>query len=131
MTEKEGFAIDYIKCKLRANDKLLIEVSPTVLETILDIIDNQEKEIKKLKNPIICGRTINEVVNILNAFDIEREYDIQVTMENVYAIMDKLQEEINKNMKITMKECVDGACRLSLEYPQFNFKKEDNKDTNE
>jgi len=128
MNQKEGYAIDYIKCMLRINDKPLIEVTPMVLETILEIINSQAKEIEKLKNPIICGRTINEVINIINAFDIEREYDIKVTMENIYAIMDKLQEEINKNMKIALEDNAKGMCNLVLEYPQFNFKKEEKND---
>lgn len=131
MNEKEDYAIDYIKCMLKVNNKPLIEVTPMVLETILEIIDNQAKEIEKLKNPIICGRTIDQVINILNAYDIEKECGIEVTMENIYAIMDKVQEEINKNIKITLEDNVKGMCNLVLEYPQFNFKKEDNKDTNE
>ena len=47
----------------------------------------------------ICGRTIEEIIDILNALDIERIYDIKMTMSNLkryIEIYQKEQKEISR-----------------------------------
>lgn len=125
MNEKEGFAIDYIKSSLRINDKPLIEVSPSVLETVLDIIDNLEKEIEELRSPTICGRTIEEITNILNGLDLEKETELKVTMDNMKHFMAIYQKEIEdslRNATTNLVRDISGTgARIEFQIPHYDF----------
>lgn len=51
----------------------------------------------------ICGRTIEEIIVILNCLDIEKEYQMKMTLENLKSFEEFLVQEreeiINKMLK--------------------------------
>lgn len=58
----------------------------------------ENKEIKFIpydmyNETIICGRSIEEIITILTALDLEKETGIKVTMENLSRIIKLYQEE--------------------------------------
>lgn len=53
-----------------------------------------QAEVERAKPIKICGRTIDEIIVILNALDIERATDIEVTMSNLGSLYKKLREEV-------------------------------------
>lgn len=69
---------------------------------------NEDDEIvfEKVKEEdiTICGKTINEIVTILNGLDIERITGIKMTMENISDLFDKYREEQEKITKKIFEE---------------------------
>jgi hypothetical protein len=65
------------------------------------IEDECDTEDKGSSNPVtICGRSIDEVISILNGLDIEKETEIDMTMQNLNLLHKKLVDEINKTNQI-------------------------------
>lgn len=61
----------------------------------------------------ICGKRIEEVITILNGLDIEKRYQIEMTMENLIKYKEIIDAEINKQLE------------ESLNRQWRNFKEED------
>ncbi len=61
----------------------------------------------------ICGKRIEEVITILDGLDIEKRYQIEMTMENLIKYKEILDAEINKKLE------------ESLNRQWQNFQKED------
>lgn len=57
------------------------------------------QDLKKVKEPTICGHTVEEIITILNGLELERKLDIKMTMGNLSILAEKLQEDFNKNLK--------------------------------
>lgn len=67
----------------------------------------EEEDIK------ICGKRLEEVIRILNGLDIEKRYQIEMTMENLIKYKEIIDAEINKQLE------------ESLNRQWRNFKEED------
>lgn len=68
------------------------------------------KEIdKEFNNITICGKTIEEVITILNGLDIERILDIKMTMENLSYLFKKVIDEQNKRQQLAIKKMIFGS----------------------
>ena len=61
----------------------------------------------------ICGKRLEEVIKILNGLDIEKRYQIEMTMENLIRYKEIIDAEINKQLE------------ESLNRQWRNFKEED------
>ena len=57
----------------------------------------------------ICGKTLDEVVTILNGLDIERMLDIKMTMENLSYLFKKIMNEQNKMQQMAIKKMMFGS----------------------
>ena len=102
-----------------------------MLKLTIELINKQHEEIEYLKNPIICGRTIDEIVRILNGLDIEKQYKIDVTMENLYTLMDLYQNEMHKHMQLSFESITKdilnpdvSGYEFTLTLPKFKFKED-------
>lgn len=78
------------------------------IDKLYNLYFEQQKELEKLRNPVICGRTIEEVITILNALDIERETEIKMTMKNLRILFEKAKEEETRLMEEQIKNMFDG-----------------------
>jgi len=47
----------------------------------------------------ICGKSIKEIVTILNGLELERQLDIKMTMENLSYLFKKVMEEQDKKLQ--------------------------------
>ena len=95
-----------------------MEYNNVFLETkkAIDELDLSDETKYKLKNILckeineefsnitICGKTIDEIINILNGLDIERMLDIKMTMENLSYLFKKVIDEQNKMQQMAIKE---------------------------
>ena len=61
------------------------------------------QDLKQLKPTTICGYTIEEIITILNALELERILDIKITMDNLGILANKLQEDFNNTLKINFE----------------------------
>lgn len=75
-------------------------------DEIVEYAYNLEQEVEKLKITTINGYTIEEVITILNALDLERILDIKMTMENLSILSDKLNEDFNNTLDKSMKNVI-------------------------
>lgn len=56
----------------------------------------------------ICGKKYEEIVDILNSLDLERQYDMKLTMENLQKWQELLQKEFSDRLyKINIKEILE------------------------
>ena len=51
----------------------------------------------------ICGKRLEEVIKILNGLDIEKRYQIEMTMENLIRYKEIIDDEINKQLEESLK----------------------------
>ena len=66
-----------------------------------------EQEIAEANQNIkICGKTVDEIVPILSALEIERATDIQVTMSNLHTLFERLKEEQQAFMREVMDDII-------------------------
>jgi hypothetical protein len=69
------------------------------------------QDLKKVKEPTICGYSAEEVITILNGLELERILDIKMTMKNLQILSEKLQEDfknaLDKSMKNMMNDLGD------------------------
>ena len=49
-------------------------------------------------NITICGKGLSEIIDILNCLDLERQYDMKMTMENLQKWGKLLQEEFENSL---------------------------------
>jgi hypothetical protein len=64
------------------------------------------EDLQKLKPVTIKGHSIEEVITILKALDLERILDIKMTMSNLTILANKLQEDFNNSIKETIERQV-------------------------
>ena len=72
--------------------------------------ENDEVTFQRVKEEdiTICGRTIEEVITILSALDIERETEIKMTMKNLRILFEKAKEEETRLMEEQIKNMFNG-----------------------
>ena len=136
MIMSEYGIIEFLEEYIRALEKPIRfkysnEEKIEMLKQTIELINKQHDEIEDLKNPIICGRTIDEIVKILNGLDIEKQYKIDVTMENLYSLMDLYQNEMHKQMQVSFERITRDIlnpdvsdCKFTLTLPKFKFKED-------
>lgn len=99
------------------------------LKQVIKLIEEQHDEIEELKNPIICGRTIEEIINILNGLDLEKETELEVTMENLKSFMAIYQKEVEDSLHNATTELISGisgtGARIEFQIPHYDFLKKD------
>lgn len=132
MNEEEIEVIKNIKLELEmTRDMPRLVFSRNDIECILKLIEKQQEAIEYMGNPTICGRNIDEIVNILMALDIEKQYKIEVTMENLKSLMGIYQSEVEKSIRDAQIKIIDDitgkGCKIEYSLPHYNFD-EENKD---
>lgn len=71
----------------------------------IDQLQNKIRELEsRLEIQTICGYTVEDVIKILSAIDIEREYDIKFTMDNLQKFIKLYQKEQTKMLKDTLSK---------------------------
>ena len=132
MNEEEIEVIKNIKLELEmTGDMPRLVFNRNDIECILKLIEKQQEAIEYIQNPTICGRNIDEIVNILMALDIEKQYKIEVTMENLKSLMGIYQSEVEKSIQNAQIKIIDDltgkGCKIEYSLPHYNFD-EENKD---
>ena len=61
----------------------------------------------------IKGYTIQEIINILNALDVERIYDIKMTMSNLAVLYETLIKEQDKYREEAIKNMINDILKGS------------------
>ena len=64
---------------------------------------------EELNNIKICGKSLDEIITILNGLDIERMLDIKMTMENLSYLFKKVVDEQNKAQQMAIKNMMFGS----------------------
>lgn len=64
---------------------------------------------KEFNNIKICGKSLDEVIDILNGLEIERMTDIKMTMENLSYLFKKVVDEQNKRQQMAIKKMMFGS----------------------
>ena len=78
-----------------------IDVSEKTKERLYSTL---EKDIDKFFNDMtIKGKTVEEIINILDGLEIEKMLEIQMTMENLSYLFKKVIDEQNKMQQMTIK----------------------------
>lgn len=129
MNEEEKEVIKNIKLELEmTGDMPRLVFSRDDIEYMLKIIEKQQEAIEYLQNPTICGRSFDEIVNILTALDIEKQYKIEVTMENLKSMMGIYQSEVEKSIQNAQIKIIDDltgkGCKIEYTLPHYNFDEE-------
>ena len=79
-----------------------IDVSEKTKERLYSAL---EKDIDNFfNNMTIKGKTIEEIITILNGLEIEKMLEIQMTMENLSYLFKKVIDEQNKMQQMTIKK---------------------------
>ena len=69
-----------------------------------------EKDIDKFfNNMTIKGKTIEEIITILDGLEIEKILEIQMTMENLSYLFKKVIDDQNKMQQMTIKKIMFGG----------------------
>ena len=63
---------------------------------------------EELNNIKVCGKSLDEVITILNGLNIERMLDIKMTMENLSYLFKKVVAEQNKAQQMAIKNMMFG-----------------------
>lgn len=126
MNEDEIEVIKNIKLELEmTGDMPRLVFSRNDIECILKLIEKQQEAIEYIQNPTICGRSFDEIVNILTALDIEKQYKIEVTMENLKSMMGIYQSEVEKSIQNAQIKIIDDltgkGCKIEYTLPHYNF----------
>ena len=84
-----------------------IDVSEKTKERLYSAL---EKDIDNFfNNMTIKGKTIEEIINILDGLEIEKMLEIQMTMENLSYLFKKVIDEQNKMQQMTIKKMMFGG----------------------
>ena len=84
-----------------------IDVSEKTKERLYSAL---EKDIDNFfNNMTIKGKTIEEIINILDGLEIEKMLEIQMTMENLSYLFKKVIDEQNKMQQMTIKKIMFGG----------------------
>ena len=79
-----------------------IDVSEKTKERLYSAL---EKDIDNFfNNMTIKGKTIEEIITILNGLEIEKMLEIQMTMKNLSYLFKKVIDEQNKMQQMTIKK---------------------------
>ena len=129
MEEEEIEVIKNIKLELEmTGDMPRLVFSRNDIECMLKLIEKQQEAIEYIQNPTICGRSFDETVNILTALDIEKQYKIEVTMENLKSFMGIYQSEVEKSIQNAQIKIIDDltgkGCKIEYTLPHYNFDEE-------
>jgi len=132
MNEEEKEVIKNIKLELEmTGDMPRLVFSRNDIECMLKLIEKQQETIEYIQNPTICGKSFDEIVNILTALDIEKQYKIEVTMENLKSLVGIYQAEVEKSIQNAQIKIIDDmlgkGCKIEYTLPHYNFD-EENKD---
>ena len=91
------------------------------IKKVIEEIDVSEKTKEKLystlekdidnffNNMTIKGKTIEEIITILNGLEIEKMLEIQMTMKNLSYLFKKVIDEQNKMQQMTIKKFMFGG----------------------
>ena len=83
-----------------------IDVSEKTKERLYSTL---EKDINNFfNNMTIKGKTIEEIITILDGLEIEKTLEIQMTMENLSYLFKKVIDEQNKMQQMTIKNMFGG-----------------------
>jgi len=137
MNEEEKEVIKNIKLELEmTGDMPRLVFSRNDIECMLKLLEKQQEAIEYvqneyIQNQTICGRSFDEIVNILTALDIEKQYKIEVTMENLKSLVGIYQAEVEKSIQNAQIKIIDDltgkGCKIEYTLPHYNFD-EENKD---
>jgi hypothetical protein len=96
MTNKDNSVEEEIFKILDKNSSIVTDaLGQQVIKELSILIDQKIKEARN--EPVtICGKTVDEIVVILNALDLERITDIKVTMSNLDKLYKKLVEDMRE-----------------------------------
>ena len=84
-----------------------IDVSEKTKERLYSAL---EKDIDNFfNNMTIKGKTIEEIINILDGLEIEKMLEIQMTMENLSYLFKKVIDDQNKMQQMTIKKIMFGG----------------------
>ena len=84
-----------------------IDVSEKTKERLYSTL---EKDIDNFfNNMTIKGKTIEEIITILDGLEIEKMLEIQMTMENLSYLFKKVIDEQNKMQQMTIKKIMFGG----------------------
>ena len=84
-----------------------IDVSEKTKERLYSTL---EKDIDNFfNNMTIKGKTIEEIITILDGLEIEKMLEIQMTMENLSYLFKKAIDEQNKMQQMTIKKIMFGG----------------------
>ena len=84
-----------------------IDVSEKTKERLYSAL---EKDIDNFfNNMTIKGKTIEEIINILDGLEIEKMLEIQMTMESLSYLFKKVIDEQNKMQQMTIKKIMFGG----------------------
>ena len=84
-----------------------IDVSEKTKERLYSTL---EKDIDNFfNNMTIKGKTIEEIITILDGLEIEKILEIQMTMENLSYLFKKVIDEQNKMQQMTIKKIMFGG----------------------
>lgn len=72
------------------------------------------KDLEELKPTTINGYSIEEIITILNALDLERILDIKMTMKNLQILSKKLQEDFQKTLDKSMKNMMNDLEMITM-----------------
>lgn len=102
------------------------------LKQTIELINKLHEEIDELRNPTICGRTIEEIVNILNGLDLQKATELEVTMENLKYFMEIYQKEIEESLNNATTSLINGisqtGARIEFQIPHYDFLKKEKGD---
>ena len=91
------------------------------IKKVIEEIDVSEKTKERLysalkkdidnffNNMTIKGKTIEEIINILDGLEIEKMLEIQMTMKNLSYLFKKVIDEQNKMQQMTIKKIMFGG----------------------
>ena len=84
-----------------------IDVSERTKERLYSAL---EKDIDNFfNNMTIKGKTIEEIITILNGLEVEKMLEIQMTMKNLSYLFKKVINEQNKMQQMTIKQNMFGG----------------------
>ena len=56
----------------------------------------------------ICGRTLKDVIQILNGLDLEKEKEMKLTMENLGKWCELINQEISQHQEKVLKDLLNN-----------------------
>lgn len=68
-----------------------------------------------IEKTTICGKNIKEVINILNALELERIYEIKMCMENLSKYKELIDKEMYKNIANSFRKATASLGLTDLE----------------
>ena len=83
-------------------------INTNLYEKVEDINGNISFKPFDYNNITICGKSLGEIIDILNCLDLERQCDMKMTMENLQEWQKLLEKEFNDKLyQINIKEMME------------------------